>query len=65
MDAMILEEFLHTTRAGPARAVFAVELALLGCLSVATGLVLDTLNRRSRELMILLADQLIERSIRK
>lgn len=65
IGAVIIDEFLRTGRAGPARAVLAVALALLGCLSVATGLVLDTVNRRSRELMILLADQLIERSIRK
>lgn len=65
IGAVIIDEFLQTGRAGPARAVLAVALALLGCLSVATGLVLDTVNRRSRELMILLADQLIERSIRK
>jgi len=30
---------------------------------VATGLVLDTVNRRSRELMVLITDQLIDKQI--
>jgi hypothetical protein len=32
---------------------------------VATGLILDTVNRRSRELMVLITDQLIEKQNRQ
>jgi hypothetical protein len=38
-------------------------LGLVGIFSVATGLVLDTVNRRSRELMVLITDQLIDKQI--
>ncbi|HEY2346200.1 MAG TPA: glycosyltransferase [Xanthomonadaceae bacterium] len=43
----------------PSTAVLAVALVLLGMLSLATGLVLDTVNRRSQELMRLLTDQVL------
>jgi glycosyltransferase involved in cell wall biosynthesis len=55
----IFEEFLGTGRAGPARATLAVALALIGMLSIATGLVLDTVNRRSRELIVLIGDHVV------
>lgn len=59
LGVIIVEEFLTTARAGPARAALAAGLGLFGALSVATGLVLDTVNRRSRELMVLVTDQLV------
>jgi glycosyltransferase involved in cell wall biosynthesis len=46
--------------AGVARAVFAVASCLLGTVALATGFILDTVNRRARELYILVADQLVE-----
>ncbi len=62
---VILDEFLETGRAGPARAILAVALGMIGMLSLATGLVLDTVNRRARELLILMSDQVISRSGRR
>lgn len=56
----IVEEFLLLGRAGPARAVLAVALGFSGVLSVATGLILDTVNRRSRELAVLMTDHIIQ-----
>jgi len=54
-------EFLvHGRVVGIARAVFAVACCLLGTVSLATGFILDTVNRRARELYVLLADYLIE-----
>ena len=54
-------EFVDSGRvAGIARAVLAVACCLLGTVSVATGFVLDTVNRRARELYILLADHLVD-----
>jgi glycosyltransferase involved in cell wall biosynthesis len=61
---VILEEFINKGSAGPARAVFAVAVGLVGMLSFATGLVLDTVNRRSRELMVLIADQVVSKRAR-
>ncbi len=46
---------------GVARAVFAVAACLVGLLFISTGLVLDTVNRRSRELYVLMTDQIIRR----
>jgi len=59
LGVVIVEEFIAKGYAGPARAVLAVALGLVGILSVATGLVLDTVNRRSRELMVLVADHVV------
>jgi glycosyltransferase involved in cell wall biosynthesis len=61
LGVVIVDEFMSKGRAGPSRAVLAVALGLVGMLSFATGLVLDTVNRRSRELMVLIADQLVQR----
>jgi len=56
----VVGEFVESGRvAGIARAVFAVACCLLGTVSVATGLVLDTVNRRTRELYVLLADHVV------
>jgi glycosyltransferase involved in cell wall biosynthesis len=48
----------------PSTAVLSVALVLLGMLSLATGLILDTVNRRSQELMRLLTDQVMTQSSR-
>ena len=61
LGVLIVQEFMTFGRAGPARAVLAVTLGLIGVLSFATGLVLDTVNRRARELMVLISDQLVRR----
>ena len=54
-------EFVDSGRVvGIARAVFAVSCCLLGTASVATGFILDTVNRRARELYTLVADHLVE-----
>lgn len=45
---------------GIARAVLAVACCLLGTVSIATGFILDTVNRRARELYVLVADHLVE-----
>ena len=46
---------------GVARAVLAVACGIVGVLSLATGAVLDTVNRRAREIYVLLADQVVSR----
>ena len=46
---------------GVARAVLAVASGIVGVLSLATGAILDTLNRRAREIYVLLADQVVEK----
>ena len=59
--ALTVSEFMETGRVtGVARAVFAVACCLLGTVSVATGFILDTVNRRARELFVLVADHLVE-----
>jgi len=37
----------------------------VGIFSLTTGLILDTVNRRSRELMVLITDQLVDKKIGK
>jgi len=37
-----------------------VACCMLGTVSLATGLILDTVNRRARELYVLLADHVID-----
>lgn len=59
--ALVVGEFVDSGRvAGIARAVFAVACCLLGTVSIATGFILDTVNRRARELYILVADHVVE-----
>jgi glycosyltransferase involved in cell wall biosynthesis len=54
-------EFIEAGRVvGVARAVLAVACCVLGTVALATGFILDTLNRRARELYILVADHLVE-----
>lgn len=58
---VIVSEFLEFGQVvGVARAAFAVLACLLGALAITTGFVLDTVNRRARELYRLLADHLID-----
>jgi glycosyltransferase involved in cell wall biosynthesis len=60
LGIVIVQEFLLLGKAGPARAVLTVALGLVGMLSIATGLVLDTVNRRARELMVLISDHVVQ-----
>jgi hypothetical protein len=58
----VIDEFLTYQRVvGAARAVFAVGSFVVGLLATMTGFVLDTVNRRSRELNVLLVDHLVFR----
>lgn len=60
LGGLVVHEFVEAGRViGVARAVFAVSCGLVGVVSLATGLVLDTVNRRARELYVLLADQVV------
>lgn len=59
---VVVSEFVESGRVtGIARAIFSVACCLIGTVSVATGLVLDTVNRRTRELYVLLADHVLGR----
>ncbi len=59
--ALVVGEFIDAGRVvGIARAVFAVSCCLLGTAAIATGLILDTVNRRARELYVLLADHVVD-----
>jgi len=58
----VIDEFLTYGRVlGAARAVFATGSFVVGLLAAMTGFVLDTVNRRSRELNVLLVDRLLHR----
>lgn len=58
--ALVVSEFALTGRVThPSTAVLSVALVLIAMLSLATGLILDTVNRRAQELMRLLTDQLL------
>jgi len=64
--AIVVREFALTGLVThPSTAVLAAALVLVGMLSLATGLVLDTVNRRSRELMRVLTDQVLMQAERK
>jgi glycosyltransferase involved in cell wall biosynthesis len=55
---LVIDEFVHLGEVrGLARASLAVGLGVFGGISIGTGLVLDTVNRRARELYALLADR--------
>lgn len=59
---VVIHEFLELGQVvGVARAVFAVFSCLVGMLGIATALVLETLNRRAREIYLLVADHVISR----
>jgi glycosyltransferase involved in cell wall biosynthesis len=64
--AVVVREFALTGLVThPSTAVLAVALVLISLLSLATGLILDTVNRRSQELMRLLTDQVLVQMPRK
>lgn len=57
----VVGEFVELGRVqGVARAVLSVACGVLGTVCIATGFVLDTVNRRARELFVLLADHVID-----
>jgi glycosyltransferase involved in cell wall biosynthesis len=59
---LVTIEFLEVGRVvGVARAVLAVACGIVGVLCLATGAILDTVNRRAREIYVLLADQVVDR----
>ena len=61
--AIVVREFARTgIVTHPSTAVLAVALVLLGMLALATGLILDTVNRRSQEILRLLTDQVLART---
>lgn len=58
--AVVINEFTATAKViHPSTAVLSAALCTVGLLSITTGLILDTVNRRSREHYVLLVDQLI------
>ena len=58
----VIREFLEFGRVfGVARAALSVSACIVGVVAIATGLILETVNRRARELYFLLADQIIDR----
>ena len=58
--SLVVSEFAATSKVThPSTAVLSAALMLLGMLSLSTGLVLDTVNRRTQELQRLLSDQLL------
>lgn len=57
LGIQVVREFLEYQRVvGVARAALTASAFVIGLLSMTTGLILDTVNRRSRELYMLLAD---------
>jgi glycosyltransferase involved in cell wall biosynthesis len=59
---LVMIEFLeHGHVVGVARAVLAVACAIVGVLAMGTGVILDTVNRRAREIYVLMSDQVISR----
>jgi len=60
VGVLTLEEFARLQRVeGVARSVLGVAVGIAGLLSIATGLMLDTVNRRIGALYVLIADQVI------
>lgn len=63
---IVIREFLELGQVvGVARAVFAVFSCLIGIVAVATALILETVNRRAREIYVLVADHLIARNVQR
>jgi len=59
--SFVVAEFAATGKVThPSTAVLSTALTLLGMLSLSTGLVLDTVNRRAQELQRLLSDQILD-----
>lgn len=60
----VVREFMEIGQViGVARAVLAVSACVVGVVAIATGLILETVNRRAREFYVLLADQIVARSV--
>lgn len=60
VGVLVVREFLELGQVvGVARAVLSVSACLVGMVAFATGLILETVNRRARELYVLVADQII------
>lgn len=58
----VIREFLELGQVvGVARAVLAVFSCLIGIVAIATALILETVNRRAREIYVLVVDHLIAR----
>ncbi len=58
--SIVISEFMATGKVFHfSTAVLAASLCLMGLLSVVTGLILDTVNRRNREIYFLLADHVL------
>jgi glycosyltransferase involved in cell wall biosynthesis len=58
---LVVGEFVELGRVtGIARAVFSVACCLVGAVALATGFVLDTVNRRARELYVMIADHVVD-----
>ena len=58
--AVVINEFARTgVVTHPSTAVLAVAFALVGVVSTATGLILDTVNRRTNEIQRLITDQVL------
>jgi hypothetical protein len=58
--AFVISEFTRTGMVlHPSTAVLAVACILISALALATGLILDTVNRRSQEILRLISDQLL------
>lgn len=58
----VINEFLLTSKViHPSTAVLAASLVIVGLLSITTGLILDTLNRRTREQYILFSDHILNK----
>lgn len=61
--AFVIDEYTRTSQVThPSTAVLAVALVLSGMVALATGLILDTFNRRAGEIQRLITDQLLSRS---
>lgn len=60
--SVVIAEFSETGLVThPSTAVLAVALTLMGIVALATGLILDTVNRRANEIQRLITDQLVGR----
>jgi glycosyltransferase involved in cell wall biosynthesis len=62
MGISVIEEFQQLNRVvGSARAALSVGLCVFGAICLTTGFTLDSVNRRARELFMLMSDQIIAR----
>ena len=60
---LVVGEFVKCGQVtGVARAVLAVACGILGVPALVTGIVLDTVSRRAREMYVLIADQVVDRA---